>query len=206
MIKINLLSPERKEIPGAGPETPSFSDEKKAAKLSVPSAIIAAILTIGVIGFLYYTQNQAIDNLQTELTDKENQKTSLKDVEENLKKLEKAKADVLQKMTLITDLKKMQSHTVKMMDETCNSLPEWVWITNLQFTGSRLTLTGKAIHNNLIADFINNLKATGSFRDIDFKNSNKSAEAGQDIFTFNLLCNYQDKVQAQDKDKVSVIK
>ena len=81
-----------------------------------------------------------------------------------------------------------------MMDEVSNALPEWVWLTSLNFSGNQLSLSGKALNNNLIANFINNLKATSSFTNVDFKNSSRKKQSGfEDIFAFKITCTFVEK-------------
>lgn len=203
MIKVNLLSPERKEVSGGGAEAGSFPEEQKESKISTGAAIGAAAITVGIIGFLYMTQAATLENRKNLLDEKNARKAQLKDVENTLAELEKAKVDLTRKVALIGQLKSQQMSTVKMMDELSNALPEWVWLADLRFSGNRLNLNGKAIHNNLIADFINNLKATNSFTDIQFQGSTKVKQKGVDIFNFKLNCVYVEKKQDEKKQKVN---
>jgi len=199
MIKVNLLSPERKEMAGGPGEATGFTEEERESKINTLAVAFTAIMTVGLIGFLYWTQTQTIESQENLLKEKIAKKATLAEVENTLKELEKAEKDLSRKVALISELKSRQQSTVRMMDELSNAIPEWVWLSNLSFTGNRLSLKGKAIHNNLIADFINNLKATNSFTDIRFKNSTKQKLAGLDVFNFDLTCVYVEK--STDKSK-----
>ena len=192
MIRVNLLSPEKKEV-GGGAETQGFTEEKRENKVSTLAVVVAILITGGLIGFMYMTQAQTLTEKENLLEEKTAHKVRLKDVESTLQELEKAKSDLARKVALISELKSRQQSTVRMMDELSDSLPEWVWLSNLSFSGNRLSLKGKAIHNNLIADFINNLKATNSFTDIRFQSSTKQKQAGLDVFNFDLSCVYVEK-------------
>lgn len=193
MIRVNLLSPEKKEVSGAGGEIAPSIDVEKESKVNTAAAVIAAVITVAVIGFLYYTQSKTLEDKQKELQDQQAKKQRLDHVEKTLQELERAKNELTTKVELIGQLKSRRLSTVKMMDEMSNALPEWVWLTNLRFSGSLVTLQGKTLNNNLIADFINNLKATNSFTSIEFKGSIKSKQSGTEIFTFNISCIYQEK-------------
>jgi len=190
MIRVNLLSPERKEVPGGAAEPGALSEEKKGGQLSTPSAVAAGLITVGLIGFLYITQAKTLEDKTNLLNDLNAKKTTLKNVENTLAELEAAKNDLTRKVGLIGKLRSQQQSTVKMMDAVSNALPEWVWLTSLGFSGNRLSLAGKAIHNNLIADFINNLKASNNFSDVQFQGSTKQNQAGVDVFNFTLNCTY----------------
>jgi type IV pilus assembly protein PilN len=192
MIRVNLLSPEKKEVSG-GAEAPGFTEEKRESKVSTLAVVVAVLITVGIIGFMYITQDQTIKEKENLLEEKTAHKVRLKDVESTLQELEKAKSDLARKVGLISELKSRQQSAVRMMDELSDSLPEWVWLSSLTFSGNRLSLRGRAIHNNLIADFINNLKATNSFTDIRFQSSTKQKQAGLDVFNFDLSCVYVEK-------------
>jgi len=194
MIRVNLLSPERKEISGVAAEAAPIAEEEKEKKISVGAGVGAAVITVGIIGFLYVTQAQSLEKKKNTLNEKRAKKVQLKDVENTLKELEQAKNDLTKKVTLIGQLKSRQQSTVKMMDELSNALPEWVWLTGLSFSGNQLGLNGKALNNNLIANFINNLKATNSFSNIEFRNSTRRKQAGfEDIFTFRITCTFNEQ-------------
>jgi hypothetical protein len=98
-----------------------------------------------------------------------------------------AKAMLENKIKVINDLKVRQKDAVLMMDKLSRSLPDWVWLTNLSFSNQVLTLNGKALSNNLIADFINNLQNSNYFLNVQLRTSVRKREAGTDIFEFRLL-------------------
>ena len=200
MIKVNLLSPEKKEISGAAPEGASFPEEVKESKISKGSIIGAVVITLGIIGGLWFMQTQTLAEREQRLQERRARKTALDGVLKKLDELEKAKQMLERKVKLISDLKSSQQDVVKMMDALCDALPDWVWITDLRYNNRRVNISGKAIHNNLISDFINNLKGTGHFDDIQFPGSDRKKQAGQDIFDFKLNCRYKEK-DTETKDK-----
>lgn len=194
MIKVNLLSPERKDVTGVRGDVSDFAEEAKESKISTAAAVSAGVITVAVIGFLYVTQASSLEDKEKLHKEKIARKAQLKDVENTLKDLERTKKDLTRKVALIAQLKARRQSTVKMMDKVSSALPEWVWLTGLKFSGDKLTLSGKAIHNNLIADFINNLKAMGNFLDIEFKGSTRKKQSGLDVFAFNITCSYREKL------------
>lgn len=193
MIKVNLLSPERKEVAGSAAEAASFTEEEKESKINTGAIIGATIITVGIIGLLYFTQAQTIEQKQQHLLERKARMKALDEVLKTLAELEKAKNQLERKVKLITELKSKQQDSVKMMDALCDALPEWVWLTNLTFSNRSLSITGRALSNNLISDLINNLKGTGSFYNVDFPGSNRQKQGNQEIFNFRVTCMYKDK-------------
>jgi len=193
MIKVNLLSPEKKEIGGGPSDAPGFSQESKENKLNIAAAVGAIGLTLVVIGFMYFVQANTIEEKQTLLKEREARKQQLDTVLQTLLELEKAKNLLDRKVKLIANLKSRQQDSVKMMDQLSNALPDWIWLQSLSFSGKLLSISGKALHNNLISDFINNLRGTGYFNSIRFHNSTRQRQGSQDVFNFKISCYYEDK-------------
>lgn len=199
MIKVNLLSPEKKDIPGG--ESRSFADESQPKKINIVAALFAGVLTVGLIGYLYFTTSSETDEKEKALEIAKAKKVELDGILKQLEELDKAKSLLEKKAAIIEELKSQQQDTVKMMDQLSNALPDWVWLESLTFSGKLVNITGKAIHNNLISDFINNLKGTGSFDNVQFPGSNRQTQGGLDIFNFSLSFMYQDKDKAKKEEE-----
>jgi Tfp pilus assembly protein PilN len=197
MIKVNLLSPERKEVTGGGADAAAFPEEEKESKISTAAIIGAAIITVGIIGVLYFTQTQNIEQKRQRLQERQARKKALDEVLKTLAELEKATEMLDKKVKLIDDLRKSQQDSVKMMDALCDALPDWVWLTNLTFSNKKLSIVGKALNNNLISDLINNLKGTGCFFNVQFPGSNRAQQGNQEVFNFRVTCTYTDKDQVK---------
>jgi type IV pilus assembly protein PilN len=190
MIKVNLLSPEKKDVAGL-PEGAAAIDEERESKLNIAAAVAAGVATVGIIGFLYLSQSGAIDARQRELAEKKARKAELEKVLQTLAQLEKTKKDLDRKVEIIEELKGRQKTAVIMMDELSKAIPDLVWFTRLSFSGTSLTVTGKAWSNNLIADFYNNLESTGHFYNIVLKSSQRATQSGLEIFRFTITCSFR---------------
>jgi type IV pilus assembly protein PilN len=189
MIKVNLLNPEKKDVAGAK-EAPRFIESEKESRISTVAILIAVILTVGIIGGLYFVQNNIYENKKREVEQKKARKAELDIVLKTIDELEKTTKELESKVKIIEELKNRQLVTVKMMDQLADALPEWLWLTNLTFANGKLDLDGKTYSNIIIADFINNLKATNNFTDILFPGYQRKVEQKTEIFTFKLSCVY----------------
>lgn len=200
MIKVNLLSPERKEVAGAAAEAAPFPEEEKESKINTGAIIGAAIITVGIIGLLYFTQAQTLEQKQQHLQERTARIKALDEVLKTLAELEKARSILDKKVKLIQDLRKKQQDSVKMMDALCDALPDMIWLTKLSFSNRSLSITGKALSNNLISDLINNMKGTGSFYDVTFPGSTRQTQGNQEIFNFRVTCTYRDKDEVKKSE------
>ena len=199
MIKINLLKPEKKEVTQGG-ATISMTEEAKPSQLSIPALIGAVILTVCGIGLLYFLQAGELASEKKLLADRTLRKAELEKVLKELAAIETTKLELDSKIKIISDLKLRQKDAVFMMDKMSKSLPEWVWLTNLTFKGGAVSISGKALSNNLIADLINNLQNSNSFVNVQLKSTSRKKEAGIDIFEFRIECQF---VNQPDLNKVA---
>ncbi len=187
MIKINLLKPEKKEV-AAGGTTVSIIDESRENKMSVPALIAAIAITVGSIGLLYFIQSNNLNSEKKLLEERILRKAELEKVLQKLAELEASKLQLDRKIKIINDLKFKQKDAVFMMDKLSRSLPDWVWLTDLNFKNGAVLLSGKALSNNLIADLINNLQTSNSFINVKLKSSSRNKASGIDIFVFRIEC------------------
>ncbi|MFH2108462.1 MAG: PilN domain-containing protein [Chrysiogenia bacterium] len=198
MIKINLLKPEKKEV-AAGGTTISLTEEAKPSQLSLPALIAAIAITVCGIGLLYFLQSSELASEKKLLAERTLRKAELEKVLKELAEIEKTKLELDAKIKIITDLKLRQKDAVFMMDKMSRSLPEWVWLTDLNFKGGSVAISGKALSNNLIADLINNLQNSNSFVNVQLKSTTRKKEAGIDIFEFRIECQF---IRQSDINKV----
>jgi len=190
MIKVNLLSPEKKDV-GKGIEVPSIVEKQRESQVHVGSAIAAAVITVGIIGFMYFSQSYRLDSRTRFLAERKARKTELDNVLKTLEYLEKAKKELDRKVKVIGDLKARQKQTVFMMDELSRVLPDWVWLTRLNFSGGVLNISGRARTNHLIANFIDNLQSTNHFFNIRLNSTQRSRVSGIEVFNFSINCRYR---------------
>jgi type IV pilus assembly protein PilN len=198
MIKINLLKPEKKEVASGGAAV-SALDESRENKMSVPALIGAIAITVGSIGLLYFLQSNNLNSEKKLLEERTLRKAELEVVLKKLAQIEASKMELERKIKIIDELKLKQKDAVFMMDKLSKCLPDWVWLTDLNFKNGALQLSGKALSNNLIADLINNLQTSNSFSNVRLKSSSRNKEAGIDIFVFRVECVF---VRQLDLNKV----
>ena len=192
MIKVNLLSPEKKDITPGAATTETFADDSRESKLSIPAIIGASVLTVFIIGGLYFLQSNKLSDVKKTLEERRARLSELEEVLQTLKTLENTKKVLKNKVDIIQSLNAKKQIAVKMMDQLSRALPEMVWLTNMKFNNNTLNLSGSALSNNLVADFINNLKSTNYFTNIQFKDSVRKKKSGVDVFDFRLDCTFSD--------------
>lgn len=153
MIRINLL-PVR------------VSRAREAAIRQLVGAGLG-LLVLLVICFGVYTSLASHISELTERNDQltrdiERQKQVIGQVEEFTKK----KEALQKKLGIIDTLKAGKTGPVHMLDEIASNIPEKCWLTSLSELNRKVTLTGVAVNNEVIADFISKLERSGYFVDV----------------------------------------
>ncbi len=164
---------------------------KKRAKarnqlIGVLAGFVALLLLLAFVGYL---QSQKISNLQSSITQLNNEKSSYSTTLAQIRKMEQTKKELERKTDVINNLKAKSSITVRVLDAVANIIDnDRMWLLTLSQSGASLQLKGMALDNQTIAEFMDNLKASPIFQDVDLTNSSLQNYAGQDLKSFSLHC------------------
>jgi len=186
MIRINLLKPEAKEFK----EGPSLPGPEVRAKKAFPITGVVAVLIIGVLAAAFFWQKSMINREQNLLTTAQAEKQKLQYVLAKLDELSQQKALFERKIALITQLRAQQETAVRILDEISRRLPDWVWLTDLNFDGQLIDVRGNALSNNLIADYIYNLRNCPFFSNVNLISSAQKAGGSAQYMEFALTVNF----------------
>jgi type IV pilus assembly protein PilN len=193
MIRINLLKPETKDIkeaaaaPGA-PEAPTKQPRNLGSLLF--------LLLVVALGAYLYVQQRAFDRENELLTTAKLEKEKLQYVTAKLEQQRKLKASLERKINLINDLRSQQDLAARIMDQLSRSLPEWVWLTEVTYDTKGLELKGKALSNNLIADYMTSLENSSVFQNVSLINSTQRKAQRNEYLEFTLSAALKKKPEA----------
>lgn len=183
MIKINLL--------------PYRAERKK--ELIVQQLIIAVvplILTLIVVAFFWVSITSDISAAKQDIAkvkqDIEQSKVKLKEIDE----YKKNKEMLTKKMDVIAKLQKGKSGPVHLIEELSTCLPGGLWLTSVKQKGMSLEITGKAMDNIAISNYMINLDRSPYIDAVDLKqiktdrqqSGKKEASGSIQIKTFTITC------------------
>lgn len=184
-IKINLLG-ERK---------------KKGAKTALWLSSYVFALGICALSFLIL-----LNNINSELSDKDSQSglleaqlTKLKIVTKEVRDLSAKKNSLAEKIAVMAALKKKKAGPVRVLDDLNISIPEKSWITDIkELEGGLLKISGFALDNQTIAVFMKALDASDYFSNVDLVETKQTIVKGIGIKEFILQSkvNYLGKLVA----------
>ena len=183
MIRINLLA----TGPKARKAKPQW-DVRAEALLGV------GVLLITLAGCWYYASSldEEIQAKQDEKQTKSTQVAKLKEQVKAVQDFEEKKRQLEAKNRIIDELEKSRTGPVKVLDHVSQSLnPLKVWLVRMSLKGNNVELEGRAMTNDDVVEFVNNLRRTEQFGAIKLMES----RAGQD----NKMNTYQFKLDLSMK-------
>jgi Tfp pilus assembly protein PilN len=100
-------------------------------------------------------------------------------------------ADVRQRVKVIEELVQGQGRPVLMLDAFVDTVPRDLWITSFEDKGASLKVVGTAFSTRAVSEFMNNLKQSGKFKDIDILISRQDLNKNPIVVTFELTCRFE---------------
>ncbi len=189
MLKINLL-PIRQ-----------LQKHARACNEVIGFAIIFLFFLIALVVAGVLQTNHA-NAIQAEITRLNQEKLTYDKVLAEIKKLEADKQELEKKIKIIDQLKKESSLTVHVLDEVATRLDsKRMWLTSLDQQANSLALTGIALDNKTIADFMNALDASPFISNINLSDSSLTQVVGQELKAFSLQCAISFPTEETDKTK-----
>lgn len=174
MIRINLLP---------------IKQLKKRARLQREVVILAAsfLAVLVVLGTISYAMSQKVSGLHNEIEALEKKKASYRPILNQIAKLQRDKKTLETKLKTIEQLKQGSQLTVRILDEVASRTPtSRLWLQSLKQSGAQLQLTGVALDNETIAQYMQQLNSSPFFNNIELANSSQTVIAGNKLKSFSL--------------------
>jgi len=172
MIRINLL-PVRKKI------------KEQNIRNQITVGILIIVFSIFVMGYLYNDLSGELKETIDELGKKKKEDADLDKKVGDINKIQKKKKDLEAKLKVIKSLSENRLVIVKVLDEISQAKPEKLWLSKLEQSKLKgkdksfdLKIQGKAISNEVIAQFMINLQKLAHFKNVDLV-STKQAGGGK---------------------------
>lgn len=184
MIKINLVA----EAPTKAARTKrAGSDLSLGARQG--DILLLAVLAVALLGIgtRWLLLKNERDHLREVEREKRVQRDELQPYIQKVQELETKRDQLRHKISVINNLKQNQRGPVRIMDEVSRALPDLVWLTKMSMKGNSLTLSGVAMDETAVANYISNLDSSPFFQEPTLK---KMARGKEDSFNFILECSF----------------
>jgi type IV pilus assembly protein PilN len=118
-----------------------------------------------------------------------------------IEKLKKAKVELDRKTGIIKKLKTDSSLTVRVVDEVANRIDnQRMWLTLLHQQNSSLRLSGIALDNQTVAQFMDSLKESPFVNSVTLTNSSLKIISGRNLKSFELTCSVAQPAPAEPEN------
>jgi type IV pilus assembly protein PilN len=177
MIRINLL-------PG-----PKGRQAKPQYDVRAQALLGVGLVLITLAGCWWYSAalDTEIEARQAEKQDKEKQVAQLKEQVKQVADFEQRKKILEDKNRIIDQLEKSRVGPVKVLDHVSQSLePLKLWLVRVGVNGQSIDLEGRAMTNDDVVEFVNNLRRTDYFTNIDLQESKAAMESQVNVYQFKL--------------------
>jgi Tfp pilus assembly protein PilN len=183
MIRINLLKPESKDL-SQQVTAPGITEEATRKGPNIGN-LIFLVLVIG-LGAFYFFQQKAFRSENALLATARQEKSQLQYVEAKLEEQRKARESLDRKITLIESLNAQRDMAPRLMDELSRRLPEWVWLSEVVHDEKGIQIKGRALSNNLVADYVANLEASPQIMNVGVVVTAQKTTKGDQFQEFTL--------------------
>lgn len=173
MIRINLL-----------PVRASRKKETIRQQVSILALSATGVLLIGIC--LYLLLLAKINATKSQIDSAETQIRQLKTKIGAIDNLKKLQAEVKKKLDVLSQLRKEKSGPANRWAALSDAVPEKLWLTKYTENGNNVSVSGFALSEELIAIFMKNLQASGSFTNVELQVSEQSTVGKQTAKRFDL--------------------
>lgn len=180
MIRINLLKPEAKELPA----------EDARREIKPPKMSLIYLLVVFAAAALFFYQRSAFNKEGGLLEDALVEKNKLSDVLGKLEEAQELKSLFERKINLINQIKPRQQVAVRIMDELSKHIPYYVWLSEATYDEQKVHIKGRALSNNLIADYIYSLETSPYFFNVNLLSSTQKTSKDNQYLEFALNASY----------------
>jgi type IV pilus assembly protein PilN len=149
MIRINLLGVERGKT-----RKPAAFDIGRQITLACSLILVAAVLGIG---WWYWSLDQDAKRVEAEIEAAQREQARLKSLLTEVAQFEAQRAQLQQRVQLIEQLRAGQSVPVQILDHVSRSLPDMLWLTEMEQSEGTLTIQGRSTTLIALSDFVGNL-------------------------------------------------
>jgi type IV pilus assembly protein PilN len=177
MIKINLLpSPRARK-----------GKRQWDVRFELLAGVVIVLLSVATCFYYSASLDSDIQAKELEKQQKNTQKKVLEDKVKQVQNFEQKKKELEEKNRVIDQLEKSRAGPVRVLDYVSQSLePLNLWLVRLTIKGNVVELEGKALTNDDVVEFLNNLKRADYFSSIKLLETRSGNEGKISTYQFRV--------------------
>jgi len=128
------------------------------------------ILGIAIAAGWWFLESRKLADRQETVAQKQAEAQRLDKIIKEVEDYQKQKDNLQKRIDLINQLKQNQRGPVRLMDRISQDLPDLVWLDKMTVSGAVVTIDGRGLNPNAIANFVENIKNDPMFEEPDLGN------------------------------------
>ncbi|MEA3360523.1 MAG: PilN domain-containing protein [Thermodesulfobacteriota bacterium] len=194
MIKINLFPYRAAKV-------------KENIRRQVTIYFLSVIFLILAMTYLFINFNKEIKSLKQRYAARQRELATFKDTNAKINALKKNIAELKVKLETINELERAKTGPVKLLDDLSMSVPkDKLWLTNIAEKKGTLSLTGTAMDNETVADFMKRLDGKKTITSVKLIKTKRKMikDLGLNLKDFDIKCKtyaFKEKSSANVKGK-----
>ena len=180
MIKINL----------APPTARTRAESTVGVNLGLLFGALGLLLVLGLGGYWWILSSDA-SRLEQEITQNQAEIARLKPIIAEGQRFRHEKEELERRVNAIETVARNQARPAYLMDALADTLPGDLWLTRVEEKSQQLRVAGTTFSSVALADFMNNLKASGKFKDVDLVESRQDLTKSPRTITFEVACRFE---------------
>jgi len=164
LIKINLVR-EGRAVRGTGAVT--GAPAAVAGPTNLNNIFLAGALIIGIVvaGGWWFLENQKLSERKADVERKQAEAQRLDQIIKKVAEYQTQKDNLQKRIDLINQLKQNQKGPVRLMDRISQDLPDLVWLDRMTVNGGLVSIDGRGLNPNAIANFVESIKNDPMFEE-----------------------------------------
>lgn len=184
MIRINLApDAKRRRVGFTLPTLPAFN----LGWLFLIVYVVAA----GGLGAWWWTLSGEESTLTQEIDKKNKELAQLKATLGQGANVKAQVEELRKRLAVLEVLTKGQARPIVLVDAFANMIPKDLWITGIEDRNQVLRISGSAFSTTAVADFMQNLRNSGKFKDVDITISRRDLARPSPLVTFEVTCRFE---------------
>jgi len=190
MIRINLL--------------PFRADRKKEnIRRQVSIFLLSLAFMLIILFYFNFSLSSKIGNLSTKIKYAKSDLGKYDKINKEIAEIKKKLDNLKKKMAVMDTLEANRFAPIRLMDTMTQTIvSKRMWFTTLQSKDKQVHITGVALDNTTVADFMVRLENSGLFKEVNLKTIKRAKSqkgATSRLINFSVICTKKPLIQLQKK-------
>lgn len=167
MIKINLVREGRAVRGATGAPAAAVAGAVAGAPGNLNNILAVGLIIVALVlsGGWWLLKQRALADKDEQVRTRKQDADRLEAIIKDVAAYQTQKDNLQNRIDLINKLKQNQKGPVRVMDQISRDLPDLVWLDSMLMDPAKITLSGRGLNPNAIANFVSNIKADPYFEE-----------------------------------------